>query len=171
MKIIIGLLLAILVISGFIMSNNFGMKVSQDGKDTQGGADSNMVMNSNFNSFKIVSVKTVTTSALTIPIGGTSAGTWTSDTITDTFPHNLGFTPVAIAYESLSNGQYNPLPYSNIPNFGSSADFAWFFQSTFSVDANYIYITHTISVYGHTSAFFLAKSVKVYLLQETAADN
>ena len=99
------LLLVILVgISGLlIMSKDFGIKVSQDGKSALTGEDSEMVMNSNFNMFKIVKKDSLTVSKE----GFAGQGTVISY-------HGLGFKPAVMAYINLvpdSEDRSFPIPY------------------------------------------------------------
>lgn len=132
--------------------NEFAIKVSQKGEDVTSAADSKMVLNSNFNSFKIVAANTVTITPTAL------AGTYSA-----TYEHNLGFVPAFVAYWVFDGNTYLTVPrYS----FTAGGSLGWKLEASatktlFQVDFFYLAAS--------TDGFPNNITVKFYLLIETAS--
>lgn len=140
--------------------------ISKPGIDADISRPDDLIFTGSQNTFKIVKTDTVITSKFTVT--SSNAGTWTSDIITETFAHNLGYAPIALVYQLTSDGKYRPLPDTTIPSFGTNSSIATFFQTSFYTDSVYLYVYSAISIFGITSGFTGPLTLKYYLLKETA---
>lgn len=139
------------IVIGQRSNGTYGIKVAQSGKDALTGADSDMVMNSDFNMFKIIGKGTGTV---------TVAG---GEERTTTIAHGMGFAPACVAYVSTSfaPGSYYPCPTATI-NTGTLA-----FDNFAKVNTN------TTNVVLYVGSFAPATdgtyTFRYYLMQETAS--
>lgn len=85
--------------NGFGDGKDLGIKVSKVGTDVFTATDSQIIMSSAFNMFKIVSTGTITIPAL-------SAASNSSDTQTVEVQHGLGYAPIAIAWGTYDGNIY-----------------------------------------------------------------
>jgi hypothetical protein len=139
------------VVIGQRSDGSYGIKVSQSGKDALTGTNDQMVMNSDFNQFKIIGKGTGTV---------TVAG---GEELTTTIPHGLGFAPAVVAYVSTTwaPGAYFPVPRMRVNT------------STLSFDNLAEVYTDATNVTLYAGSFNPATdgtyTYRYYLLQETAS--
>lgn len=148
-------------------ANKFGLKVAQDGFDVLTASDSQLIFNSEQNSFKILSY-----GGGSIPVSNPMTP---SQVITATGFHNLGFTPAFIAFGNIPTGggyigagQLTNLPAHVYGTVGASfGQIAAFMQMRVDDTALYIDVINpsAINVPNLGSPWRFT----YYLLQETAA--
>lgn len=151
---------------GFGTGRDYGFKVSQRGFDVATAADSQLIMSSAFNMFKIVSTATM---SVTVPNPPTAGSTYSAN-----ISHSLGFTPAFVAYMSSGTslgfpvGTYLPIMGSMPTFFTDSAGAVVFgMMITSYVDSTKAYID---MFSGSTSPLQAGTySFKFYLFQETAS--
>lgn len=149
------------MLEGLLPDGTYGLWVSQPGSNVTDG--SNLIFNSNQDIFSIIQSGTIQ-----VPIG-------VDETNITTIPHNLGFTPIIMAFINDidltgfggdTNGAY-PLPgFIEASIGGVTAGVVTFGQWMFpTVDDNNAYII-TLNATGTPSN---TQIVTYYLLQQTAA--
>lgn len=142
----------------------YGLKVSKGSYDVYSTDDENLIFNSNNNLFKIIDSGTVS-----IPSGTTPSAS-VEDYSVDV-SHSLGFAPLVIAYTVESN---DSLRLFGVLNIDSSTLTGGFVETQVMTDEE-IFSTDTyVRFYvAHTNATgsgvdFLGRTIKYYILQETA---
>jgi hypothetical protein len=146
--------------------------VSKTGVDLFSATDDQLTFNSDHNSFKIVSDGML---SATIDADSTSS---TSKTTTTTVAHNLGFTPIIIAFiADATTGKYTSLPFFNVrgtiqrnfssPNNGIVLALNQYIWA--SVDSTNAYFRNDFANDSYPGTYSTsAIVVNYYLLQETA---
>lgn len=151
-----------------------GFYVTKDGIDaSQTTSTDDFIFNSNQDVFKIIEVVTIKAPAyttLTVPMGQVAL-----DVHQTSYTHNLGFSPVAIGVlpNTESIPSYYPVPRTV---YGFSTDnirYAAVTTGIFTSSTQVIFEINTflsaIGAAGSFTANIGAGSVKIFLLQETAA--
>lgn len=149
--------------NGQFGASNYGIKVSQNGYDVLTAPDTNVVLSSAYDMFKIVQSGTAT---ITLP-ASLASGT----TVTTTITHGLGFIPSFDAYgvggtsTVFPSGQYAKLP--RVYPFVSAGTYYGTFQAYAWADATTI---NFVFENGSTLALTSPGTIlaKYYLMQETA---
>jgi len=146
----------------------YGMKVSQEGFDVTGAADSELVFNSSQNVFKIVMSGTTTIPAYTMASAGVT-NTYTGSSTVVSIAHNLGYRPAVLAF--IDDGTYfTPIPRS-ISNAGGTGGGMYTTDILVGVTSTAIEFTSSSVGYGAYSfagQSIVSRPVRYYLLQETA---
>lgn len=147
------------------LSNNLGVYISKPGIDVQSAQDSQLVVNSDQNMFKIVSKGTA---SLT---GSASISSGTTQTVT--VAHNLGFTPASLVYSNaaavitLQGGSgITTLPIMYVFPGATQSNMFFFIQSR--VDSSNIYFDFVCTSGTNNNYSAYTWSFIYYLLQETA---
>lgn len=146
----------------------YNIKVAKPGFNAFDAADSNLLFNSNQDTFRIAGKYNATIPALaSLPYNNNTATGSTSVVIT----HNLGYIPAFVAYYLNGAGTYTALPYSitfavggfGVGNFRSEYIFISATATTFTFLSGV-----TISSSASGTATNPALPVIIYALQETA---
>lgn len=135
----------------------YGIKVSKSGNDALTAANSNLVMSSDFNMFKIVATGTFTF---------TADNPYTAGTIyTTSVNHNLGYEPVHLVYQKAQPSLGSQLHL--IPRTANDATATFAQQSIPYIDST----TLTLSWSAGGAAVYNGSvwTYKYYLMQETAS--
>lgn len=150
----------------------YGLKVSPEGTDVYTAADDELIFNSDQNVFKIVETGTATVPLISMGAGVSNA----SQSVTVT--HNLGYTPICIAYAVDRDGKLIQLPLLNgrrYINLEAVLPGAGIVMAPYSVaQAEVTTTTVVFSNYAANSnmgsgSTVSALNIKYYLLQETAS--
>lgn len=136
---------------GFGTGNDFGMKVSKSGYDVFDAPDSNIIMSSAYNMFKIL---------VKLQFSLTVAG---AALYVQTVTHTYGSTNLFISYISTPWGGTFDLPAGNMA-VGTSINFAWF--TTMSTEYNQFNVQMGIGS-AYTTSFDGVYGFTVYVLEET----
>lgn len=145
-------------------ANNYGIKISQNGFDVRAATDSQLIMSSGFNSFKIIQTGTNTLPNFSVGSSG-AAFNYDEDLGNTLVTHNLGFVPIGLVFLNLS-GSYHPLPTTLLGSSGPGLA-SWKTWDIYTT-ATQLKITRSATTFNDTAAF-TGDQVKWYLLQETAA--
>jgi hypothetical protein len=138
----------------FFFGNNNGtaaVKLSQAGNDVLTATDDKLIWSSDFNSFKIVKVGTITVS-----ISGVATQAQASSA------HNLGYIPSSIGYIS-QGGTYFGLPYSGLSIGGATLTILRQWSVATDATNTTVFYTRGTSVSGDESF-----DIKYYCLREIA---
>lgn len=145
------------VVIGQRNDGTWGIKVSKLGADALTGTNDQMILNSDFNQFKIVGSGLLSTN-----ITGTTGGSFANQVA-----HNLGFVPaylgyvIAVAGAPLA-GKYIQLPWTSLVSGSSPVTIGGY--AAISADATYVYS----NLQTDTSVYNGIFTIKYYLFQETA---
>lgn len=140
---------------GFGTGKDFGIKVSQDGKDVKTATDDELVMSSAFNMFKVVASGTTSLDA------NATAG----NPIVTTVNHNLGYTPAVLCYlYYVNDNSYWPMPIATGLTT-SGGNVAMNNYTYWSVDSSDLFITF----YSGATTNWGTMQYRYYLLRETAS--
>lgn len=134
----------------------------------------NAIINKNFaeldqqatvNNLVVVEEGNIKTPGVTLAAPG--VGNWNSDVGQVFQAHNLGYTPIVIAFLEFG-GTYIQLPY--VENAGNAGTTARFLTYSVLVDATGIYVRMDLTATGPTPYTYPADqfNVKYYLLQKSA---
>lgn len=140
--------------NGFGTGVDYGFKVSQSGYDVATAVDSQMVMSTAFNMFKIVD-KII----LSYPAYTYSAGQFNV-----TASHDYGYTPVYFGFSKMNfvNGAVN---YENVIPLGYNSG-----ANDFQINSTeYTFVWRTTGDPGLPDDDLVDIAVTVYIMQETAA--
>lgn len=135
----------------------YGIKVSKSGYDSTTGTNDQMVMNSDFNQFKIVGSGTGIVNTTGLP-----------DSLTTTnvaIAHGLGYTPSMLVfcnYPTAPAGQYFSAPHTVFIGEGTY----WGIYAYFRANVDATYLTMTVGQMGSVTDGVWP--FRYYLLQETA---
>lgn len=144
------------------------IKLAQAGFDVESATDDQLVWSSDFRSFKIVDDGIGQAPAVTTASDGTNTN---SGFATNSYPHNLGYTPLIMAFVEVSPSQYSLMPYSEVTsaNDPSGGIVSSFYRITAS--STNVEIFHYVVSYapGIGTGTYPAVNVKYYLLRETAS--
>lgn len=141
-------------------------KFSQSGYDASTADDDDLILSSQFNSFKIAKIMNVST---TINYNSGNQNTWFNSSAT---AHDLGYAPAYVAFitipQAIAGG--GALPATNLPNpalvYGTATGIVIVvFVGQVSVDATNVTIAGQIGQTIANSNYVI--SAKVYLLKET----
>lgn len=153
-----------------LLASAESIKLSQSGFNVETATDSQLVFSSEFNLFKIVG-----SGELTVPQMSTtlfSTNTYTDSKSSSQINHNLSFTPAVIAFMGVGS-TYTLMPFSFTSAGGTGggiATYSWTVYSTDTYVQAFGYATEFgASWSGGTDANKSARSIKYYLLQETAS--
>jgi len=137
---------------GFGTGEDYGIKVSKSGYDVNTTGNSNLIMNSAFNLFKIVATGTISVTH-----------TASTSTTSVTTAHGLGFVPGIIAFD------YNGSDYIQMPALGwvSGTSLDLHFQCWTNA-TNFVFYLYTPSTGASYGAGFTI-TARYYLTQETAS--
>lgn len=147
----------------------YGVKVSQPGSDVTTAEDSDLIMSSAFNMFKIVDSGTLTVPAFTktAPASQGSASY--------TYTHDLGYKPLVLAYVDLSGFEGMPWNYNAIVGINGSGTVTAILENNryYKVTSTTVKFTNKLTEWapGITPVFTQAwpeTPVKFYLLRETS---
>lgn len=152
------------VVIGQRTDGTFGIKVSKTGSSATTSPNSSMIMNSDFNQFKIVGSGTATMTVAYVSPGASPNPYIAGFTVA----HNLGFVPAFLAFVtppvSLGFSGYFPVPWTVV--FWNNT--AGQLYPAIKLDAS----SDTVNFYGSINtdrgSFDGAWVIKYYLLQETA---
>ena len=142
----------------------YGIKVSKAGKDSTTGANSDMVMNSDFNQFKIMGTGT-STMTVSYVSPGASPNPYVAGL---TVPHGLGYAPAFLAFIT------PPVSLGFVGYFTVPWDVVFWDNSigrlypAIKVDASSDSTNFYASINVDRGAFNGVWTVKYYILQETA---
>lgn len=139
---------------GFGTGNDYGIKVSKAGFDVLTAADSNLILSSAFNSFKIVTTGNV---SLTIPNA--------TGSVSVSVAHGLSAPPMVVAaYLAPAGAVYHPLPYFTQGAYsgGNLTLTSWVRWDVDGTNVIFSYDQSTIVTFG-------TASIRYYILQETAS--
>lgn len=143
------------------------IKLSQPGFDVETATDNQLIWSSDFNLFKIVASGTGVAPAVTTTADGTNTY---SGFNTNSYPHNLGYTPLIMAFVAVSGTQYSLMPYSEVtsandPGGGIISEIFRITASSTNVEIFHYVVSHSSGIGAGT---YSAANVKYYLLRETA---
>lgn len=155
------------ILSGNQPTFGNGFFVAKHGVDVTSSSDpSSFIFNSSQDIFKIVGSGTYT-DAVSHTTSTPSAGQFTGDTFSiATIPHDLGYVPAIIGYLGLSNGGYQPIPYTDYLSF--TGTIALWFTWSITVDPTNVNIRLNTLAYGSSSGIGAGTKFKYFLLQESA---
>ena len=141
-------------------ANKFGLKVAEDGVDVLTAANDELIFNSEFNTFKIVSTGVITLAKGASTISGTA-----------TIQHDLGYVPLALLfwYDTAANFA---IPHVAFSTSGATAGLC-IRSISYEVDSNYLYIYVTAPNWAGNTSYTdtFSAPVRYYLLQETISTN
>ena len=141
-----------------------GFKVAKPGYDVRTASDANLIFNSNYNTFKIISSGTLSLPSHTLSTFTTN--TYTGTALSATINHNIGFVPAVIAY--ISFGVL--MPYTSVSSGGTGGgilvtSYSIVLDSTGIAAQAY---TTAYGGYNFNGQVISGQTIKYYLLQETA---
>lgn len=149
-------------------TKDFGFKISQEGYDVLTADDSQIIMSSAFNLFKIVDTGTLSTPDVTL---SAVAGTWASNSASVSTPHGItsGQAPIVIGFVYV-DGVYTNMPYTVFANRLSTAPLS--ISYTISSDETNVTLTKWGQTYFPSNGsvtYSGGENVKFYIMQETAS--
>ena len=148
-------------------AGKFGLKVAKDGFNATTADDSELIFNSEQNTFKIAKIVEITVPGFTTSLFVTNTQIGSN---TVSVPHGLDFTPIAFGFIPFG-ASYVPLPYVDIEAGGTGGGIS---GTTYRATANDtdVYLAVSTSAYGPyfggAALTIPTVTAKIYLLQETA---
>jgi hypothetical protein len=144
-----------------------GIKVSQTGSDVFTAEDNELVMSSDFNTFKIVQTGELDVAMPSVSQVGAGAD---ENSNGYTVAHNLGYVPIFIAYLGvITETNYKPIPYTEVDLSTGTSILNKLVAATSDETNLYFTLKHQVLVLtGSHNAGGWDGTIKYYIIRETA---